>query len=91
MALVGKDKIICYTSYYPLKYFFKLRLGAFIPRSVGRLVGRSVGPPKITKKITELYRTLQNIEIRSPPLPHPYYVWFWDVWFRNFTLTCLVW
>ena len=39
---------------------FKLRLGASIPRSVGLSVGRSVcrsvGPPKITKKITKLYK-----------------------------------
>ena len=43
--------------------FFKLRLGALIPRSVGR----SVGPPKITKKIQnfiKLYKMLQNIKKR---------------------------
>ena len=44
-----------------LKEVFKLRLGALIPRSVGPLVGWSVGPPKITKKITKLYKTLQNV------------------------------
>ena len=52
---------------------FKLRLGALIPWSVGRLVGRSVGPPKITKKLqnfTKRYKTLQIIEISSPPI-HP--------------------
>ena len=46
------------------KLIFKLQLGALIPRSVGWLVGRSVGPPKITKKITKLYKTLQNIAKR---------------------------
>ena len=38
------------------KYIFKLRLGALIPRSVG--------PPKITKKNTKLYKTLQNIKYK---------------------------
>ena len=37
--------------------FFKLQLGALIPRSVCR----SVCPPKITKKITKLYKTLQSV------------------------------
>ena len=53
----------------PLHDFVKLRLGAFIPRSVGmsvglsvclsvgRSIGRLVGPPKIKKN----YNTLQNI------------------------------
>ena len=48
--------------------FFKLRLGALIPRSVGLSVclsvclsvGRSVGPPKITKNITKLYKVKRN-------------------------------
>ena len=35
----------------------KIRLGALIFRSVGR----SVGPPKIIKNITKLYKTLQNM------------------------------
>ena len=53
--------------------FFKLRLGALIPRFVGRSVclsvGLSVGPPKIKKNykslqnITKRYKMLQNIEI----------------------------
>ena len=43
------------------KYIVKLRLGALIPRSVGPSVGRSVGPPKNYKKITKLYKTLQNL------------------------------
>ena len=46
------------------EHVFKLRLGALIPRSVGRSVGRLVGPPKITKKLqnfTKHYKTLQNI------------------------------
>ena len=46
--------------------FFKLLLGALIPRSVCRsvccqTVCRSVCPPKITKKNTTLYKTSQNI------------------------------
>ena len=47
------------------KYIVKLRLGALIPRSVGPSVGLSVclsvGPPKNYKKITKLYKTLQNL------------------------------
>ena len=35
--------------------FVKLLLGALIPR----YVGLSVGPPKITKEITKLYKTLK--------------------------------
>ena len=48
--------------------FFKLRLGALIPRSVGLSVGLSVclsvGPPKITKilqNFTKQCKPLQNI------------------------------
>ena len=42
--------------------FFKLRLGALRPRSVGQSVGLLVGPPKITKKMTKLYKTFQTIK-----------------------------
>ena len=43
--------------------FFKLRLGASIPRSVGLSVCLSVGLSVLQKlqKITKLYKTLQNI------------------------------
>ena len=45
------------------KHIFKLRLGALIPRSVGPSVGPSVGrSSKNYKKITKLYKTLQNIK-----------------------------
>ena len=33
----------------------------FVSQSVGLSVRLSVGPPKITKKITKLYKTLQNV------------------------------
>ena len=43
---------------------FKLRLGAFIPRSVGRSVGRSVClSSKNYKKIIKLYKTSHNLSI----------------------------
>ena len=38
--------------------FFKLRLGALIPRSVGLLVGRS---SQNYKNITKLYKTVQSV------------------------------
>ena len=41
---------------------------ALMPRSVGLLVCLSVGPPKITKKMTKLYKTLQNITKRNKTL-----------------------
>ena len=40
--------------------FFKLRLGALIPRSVCRSVGRSVGR-SVLQKYKKIYKTLQNI------------------------------
>ena len=50
---------------------FKLRLGALIPRSVGLSVCRSSKNYKKNYKtlqnITKCYKTLQIIEIRSPP------------------------
>ena len=33
----------------------------FVSQYVGLSVRLSVGPPKITKKITKLYKTLQNV------------------------------
>ena len=44
------------------KKIFKLWLGALIPRSVGLSVCRS---SKNYKKITKLYKTLQNLPIYS--------------------------
>ena len=49
--------------------FFKLRLGALIPRSVGQSVCLSVyllvGPPKITKKMTTPSRKLRHTAVAS--------------------------
>ena len=60
MGYGGLD-IIVLINYYYLD-FFKLRLGALIPRSVGRSVGLSVcRSSKNYKKITKLYKTLQNV------------------------------